>query len=200
MKKIIGRGAEAILIRQDNKLLKKREKKSYRLDEIDVKLRKLRTRSEGKIMNKLQGKIFVPKILKVNEQTKEIYMEFIEGKKLSEHLDKFPLSEQKKICIKIGQEVGKIHDLDIIHSDLTTSNMILKQDWVYFIDFGLSFQSKKIEDKAVDIHLFKQALESKHFKNWKDLFNCFIKNYKPRDKKGILDRLKKVELRGRYKH
>ena len=35
---------------------------------------------------------------------------------------------------------------------------------VFIIDFGLGFISPKIEDKAVDLHLIKQALEAKHFK------------------------------------
>lgn len=77
--------------------------------------------------------------------------------------------------------------------------MILKNGKLYFIDFGLSFFSNKIEDKAVDIHLFKQALESKHYKVYKTAYEFFLKAYNPLDKKKILERLEKVELRGRYK-
>ena len=72
---------------------------------------------------------------------------------------------------------------------------------IFFIDFGLGYISKKIEDKAVDIHLLKQALEAKHFKNWEVLFKEFEKGYsKSKDYKDIIKRLKKVEARGRYKH
>src|SRR3989344_9161813 len=123
--KIIARGAEAILLRQNCNLIKKRIKKSYRLSEIDENLRKKRTRSEAKIMAKLAGKINVPKILNINEEAKEIEMEFIEGKKLSDWLDSFSLEKQEKICEELGKEIGKIHSFDIIHGDLTTSNMIL---------------------------------------------------------------------------
>ena len=35
----------------------------------------------------------------------------------------------------------------------------------FFIDFGLGFHSNRIEDKAVDLHLIKEALEAKHPKN-----------------------------------
>jgi len=76
-------------------------------------------------MKKIYGKINVTKILEQDEKTKEIIMEFINGKKLSENLDKFPLDKQKEICRKIGEEVAKLHKNNIIHSDLTTSNMIL---------------------------------------------------------------------------
>ena len=72
---------------------------------------------------------------------------------------------------------------------------------IFFIDFGLGFISHKFEDKAVDIHLFKQALEAKHFRNWEALFSEFEKGYnKSKDFKIVFERLKAVEKRGRYKH
>ena len=55
---------------------------------------------------------------------------------------------------------------------------ILKDNKVYFIDFGLGFESKKIEDKAVDLHLIKQALEAKHFNNYEKFFQAVLKGYK----------------------
>ena len=75
-----------------------------------------------------------------------------------------------------------------------------KNNKVYFIDFGLGFGSHKIEDKAVDLHLLKQALEAKHFNNWKKLFDEVLKGYKiSKDYKKVFERFKRVEKRGRYK-
>ena len=129
-------------------------------------------------------------------------MPFINGKKLSEYLDKFPLKKQKEICKKIGEDIAKLHKKDIIHGDLTTSNMILIKDKIYFIDFGLGYISKKIEDKAVDLYLLKQALEAKHFKHWKILSKEIFKNYKKyyADNKKIFERIKAIEKRRRYLH
>lgn len=127
-------------------------------------------------------------------------MDFIEGKKLSDNLDSFPIEEQKEICTKIGKNVAELHDSDIIHGDLTTSNMILKGQKVYFIDFGLGFHSHKIEDKAVDLHLLKQALEARHFVHWLALFHSVLQGYSSSKNSGVvLQQLKKVEARGRYK-
>jgi TP53 regulating kinase-like protein len=124
-------------------------------------------------------------------------MQYINGKKLSSHLE----SEDWKIIAKqIGQTIAIIHNQDIIHSDLTTSNMILKQGKVFFIDFGLSYHSKKIEDKAVDLHLLKQAFEAKHFSIYKEAINIILDNYNPDNKELIINQLKKVESRGRYKN
>ena len=208
--KIIQQGAEAIIIQQNEKIIKHRTKKSYRIEALDEKIRKSRTRTESKLLEKASVLIPVPRIIKTDEKTKEIIMDFINGKKLSECLDDFSLEKQKKICEIVGKNISKIHNKDIIHGDLTTSNMILvekntddEKEKIYFIDFGLGFISKKIEDKAVDIHLFRQALEAKHFKNWNSLFNSFIEGYKKTENseaKKILERFKAVEKRGRYKN
>lgn len=198
--KIIQQGAEAIILLKKGEIIKKRAKKSYRISEIDDRIRKFRTRSEAKLLTKASRIINIPKIRMINEITKEIIMEFIDGKKLSEHLDNFSLKKQKEICRLLGESVAKLHDSDIIHGDLTTSNMILRNNKIYLIDFGLGFNSHKFEDKAVDIHLLRQALEAKHFKNWEILFEEVLKSYsKSRDSKIVLERLKAVEKRGRYK-
>ena len=197
--KIIGRGAEALLIHQDGKLIKRRIPKGYRHPELDKKIRTRRTRSEAKLLEKVSKILNVPRVLSVNEKNAEIDMEFIKGKKLSEWLDKMPLNKQIKLCYQIGESIAELHDNDIIHGDLTTSNMILSGKKIFFIDFGLGFHSSRIEDKAVDLHLLRQALESKHFMHWQDLFEAVIEGYKRVGDESVLLQLKKVESRGRYK-
>ena len=192
--KIICQGAEAILYQEKNKLIKERIPKTYRIKEIDDKLRKFRTRREGKILEK--ASINVPKIFKIDDNNMKIEMEFIPGKLLKDILDGLSISERNKICRQIGQEISKLHEQNIIHGDLTTSNMIYYKDKIYFIDFGLSFFSHKIEDKAVDLHLLKQALESKHYKHFESTFKTILSSYKNKE---VLSRLQIVEKRGRYK-
>lgn len=199
---IIGIGAEAILIKEKNYLIKKRVKKEYRHEKLDLSLRKLRTRKEAKILEKVSKLGICPKILDVNEHEKIIEMEFIDGKKLSDHLDNFPKEKALKICKMVGKNVAKLHELNIIHGDLTTSNMIFseKENKVYFIDFGLSVESQRIEDKAVDLRLLKQALDSRHFKNSNDFFKAFLLGYKnSKNYEKTIEQLNKVENRGRYK-
>ncbi len=197
---IIQQGAEALILKDKNEVIKRRIKKSYRISELDEKIRKFRTRSEAKLLKKAHEIIKIPEVIRTDEIRKEIIMEFIDGERLSDHLDNFPLKKQREICRKIGEDVKKLHDRDIIHGDLTTSNMILKNNEIYFIDFGLGFISHKIEDKAVDLHLFKQALKTKHFKNWEKLLEEFFNKYgKSKDAEKVFEQLKKVEKRGKYK-
>jgi Kae1-associated kinase Bud32 len=201
VKQTIAQGAEALLIKTSpTTLVKDRVPKSYRLPFLDQKIRKSRTRRETKILTKASSLIPVPKLIS-SDDIEKIEMEFIPGKKLSDNLD--TLTNAFSICKKIGKQISILHDNNIIHGDLTTSNMILsntKPQKLYFIDFGLSFTSHRPEDKAVDLHLIKQALEAKHFKHFKTFFKAVIEGYKSSPNSSIvLKQLEKVEARGRYK-
>jgi len=195
----ISEGAEAVILRDRAKVIKERIRKGYRLPEIDERLRKLRTRKEAKILEKVEKYGFTPRMLKVDEESRSIQMDYIEGKKLREVLD---AKNFKGLCEEIGKRVAELHNLNIIHSDLTTSNMILHEGRIFFIDFGLSYESTKIEDKAVDLHLLRQALESKHYEIWEEAFGAVLKAYRASAKNGaeIIRRLETVESRGRNKN
>jgi len=199
MEKLLAQGAEAKVYLIDGKISKQRQPKTYRHEQIDTQVRTRRTRREAKILEKahLTG-INVPKVLGVDKFDLEI--EYISGDRLSEKLNSYDLERQKKVMKLLGEQVSKLHFNDLIHGDLTTSNIILKDNEVFIIDFGLGFVSKKIEDKAVDLHLLKQALEAKHFENWKLLFESFLKMYEFDESENVVERLNVVEKRGRYKH
>lgn len=206
MSEILSQGAEAIITQQGEEVTKQRIEKSYRLKELDEKIRKLRTRNEAKLLERASKVISVPNVLKVDENKKEIIMQAIEGQRLSGNLDKFAPKKQKEICEKIGENIAKLHEANIIHGDLTTSNMILHVDEnnfedIYFIDFGLGFVSPKVEDKAVDLHLIREAFEAGFADKGETMFRWvkdgYSKNYK--DAHQILERFSIVEKRGRYK-
>ncbi len=200
-------------------VIKARIPKTYRHPELDKKIRKRRTKSEKKILEKASKFVDIPAVIEVigdesnfagNPPQYSIKMEYINGKKLSEHLDNFSKEKQKEICKILGESIAKLHKNEIIHGDLTTSNMIFvssnskNKSKVFFIDFGLGYISTKIEDKAVDLHLLTQALESKHFRNWelllKKIFNSYEKTIGKDYSEKIFQRIKKIEKRGRYKH
>ena len=203
--KLIQQGAEAKILfdEKNNLIIKDRISKSYRHLDLDAQIRKRRTKSETKLLEKAFKIISVPKLIKTDEKEK-IGMQFINGKKLSENLNNFALEKQKEICREIGESVAKLHKENIIHGDLTTSNMILVEDKIYFIDFGLGYISNKTEDKAVDLHLLKHALEAKHFKNCEILIKEISKSYEKIlgkiEAKKIFERMKAIEKRGRYRH
>jgi len=197
--KLLNQGAEAKIYLDKNTILKTRIPKTYRHPQLDNQIRTRRTRSEAKILTKaLSFKVNVPTVIKTDKFNIDI--QYIEGDRLSETLNSYPEEKQFKVMQQLGKQLALLHQNNIIHGDLTTSNTILSQDKLFLIDFGLGFVSTKQEDKAVDLHLIKQALEAKHFQNHEDLFKQFCKGYKWTDSDKILERLEVVEKRGRYKH
>ena len=197
MKKLIAQGAEAKLFLEVNTIIKNRFPKTYRLKEIDVKLRGFRTRREAKILQKLEAIGFPAPRLISNNEKENLVISNCKGKLVKGPLYK---SNQKKICEEIGKKIAVLHNNSIIHHDLTTSNMVIGKE-LFLIDFGLSFFSEKAEDKAVDLHLLKEGLESKHYKIWKECFDIALEAYKKeaRNSNETLKRLEIVEKRGRYR-
>lgn len=199
--KLLAQGAESKLFLDGNKVIKDRFRKTYRLKEIDDKIRKFRTKREAKILEKLQKIRFpVPELIQNNGKD-TLKIKYIKGNLLRNLL-------RNSNCVKLSKEIGEkiaiLHNNNIIHHDLTTSNMIFEKEKneIFFIDFGLSFFSTKIEDRAVDLHLLKEALESKHSKIWEKCYKAALGAYEKnaKDGKKVIKRLEIVEKRGRYKH
>lgn len=193
----IDKGAEATIFLDNNSVVKERLEKSYRLKEIDSKLRKFRTKREAKILETLGRINFpAPRIQDICEEKMQLRMDMVKGSKLRDILCQNPVA----LSEEIGKKIGIMHSNNIIHGDLTTSNMILANE-IKFIDFGLSFFSSKEEDKAVDLHLLRQALESKHHEIWEKCFEAALNGYRMSNPQAeaVLERLKKVESRGRNK-
>jgi Kae1-associated kinase Bud32 len=87
-----------------------------------------------------------------------------------------------------------------INNQPSDSEAANSSEKLYLIDFGLGFHSRKIEDKAVDLHLLKQAIEAKHFKISDECIKIILDNYNAKMHKEIIQRIKTIESRGRYKH
>ncbi|MBI2558217.1 Kae1-associated serine/threonine protein kinase [Candidatus Woesearchaeota archaeon] len=196
-KRLIAQGAEARLFLEHNLIVKNRFSKSYRIKEIDEKLRGFRTRREAKILQKLEAINFpAPRLIK-NDEKENLIIEKINGKLVKDILEH---SDYKKLCSEIGKKTAILHNNSIIHGDLTTSNMMLSKE-IYFIDFGLSFFSEKAEDKAVDLHLLEEGLKSKHYRIGEVCFKSALDSYgrEAKNSDATLKRLEVVEKRGRYR-
>ncbi|MFH8080320.1 MAG: KEOPS complex kinase/ATPase Bud32 [Candidatus Aenigmatarchaeota archaeon] len=194
-------GAEAVIYLENDYIVKERIKKGYRIKEIDEKIRKLRTSLEAKLLIEAKRNgIHTPSVFQVDKCNFKIKMEFINGIRLKEYLEVCEKSEIKKICKNVGECIGKLHKAGIVHGDLTTSNIILKDDKLYFIDFGLGYFSKRTEDFGTDLKLLKEALQSTHFKIlklcWDNILKGYKKEYKEADK--VIEKVKEIEKRARY--
>lgn len=184
-------GAEASVKIKEDKVIKERERKSYRHPELDERIRENRTREEVK--NTKRARKYGVNAPEAEKKDGKIVFEKIEG-------ETWKKSEDLKTMKDFGANVAKMHHGDIIHGDLTTSNVIVKDGEASIIDFGLSTVSERIEDKAVDIHLLKQVLNSSHPDISDKAWEKFLKGYREYDdSEKVLEQLEEVEQRGRYK-
>ncbi len=187
MKKI-HEGAEAVIYQNNSEIIKIRKEKKYRHKKLDIKLRKTRTRSEFKIMQKLhKNKLPVPKPIECNEMTFEIRMEKVKGENLKQSQEK-----KEKELAKI---IAKMHNLNIVHGDLTLKNVLLTSKGLVIIDFGLSYQSSRYEDKAMDLFILEETSKLEEF-DMKKFINEYIK--KAKNAKQIILKLEKIRERRRY--
>ncbi len=192
--KLVYSGAESNIYRDKGKIIKYRIKKHYRIKEIDDKLRYSRTKLEFNLLKKAyENRINVPQPIKISKDKTKIIMSYLGDKTLKSHFS-------IKYIYKVGEITAKMHNLGIIHGDLTTANMIIRGGDIFIIDFGLGFFSQKSEDKATDIFLFKNALKARHTKYYKEAYKQFINGYKrySNSPDEVISRLKEIEERRRY--
>ncbi len=182
------KGSEAILTRSffEGKecVVKNRALKKYRNEKLDIFLRKKRTKSEAKILKRLNDeKISAPKIYFFDDFS--ITMEFLHGARADEN---------GKNIKEAGLILSKIHSIDIIHGDYTFANLMEAKGKIYVFDFGLGYFSSKIEDKAVDVFTMLLSL---HDKKHKEIFlDSYFSSCKDSEK--IKKRLDAISKRIRY--
>jgi len=92
-----------------------------------------------------------------------------------------------------------LHRNGIVHGDLTTSNMIIRDGSIWLIDLSLGGRNAEIEEMGVDLHLIKEAFQSAHSEIF-DSFQIVLDSYRMHFDKAdeVLKRVEDIEGRGRY--
>lgn len=207
--KIISIGAEAVLKQREllgKQIVEKtRVPKHYRHAELDERLRRERTKSEARMLHLVKTfGITAPLLYDVNTHLAMLRMEYIDAPRLKHFLidKKNSLGEKEKMCAEFGKTIAIIHTHGLVHGDLTTSNVLVrkkgKANELVMIDFGLAFQSNKLEDLAVDLVNLKKTFTATHStfeKGWEAIQDSYVKNG---GKKAVLKQMEEVEARIRY--
>jgi len=184
-------------------VLKKRVPKIYRHRQLDETIRSYRTIHEALLIHEAKkAGVRAPQIYHVNLKDTTIVMEFIEGQQAKTMLASLKREQRKELCLKIGQAIGRLHAYGIVHGDLTTSNIILNGEEIVLVDFGLGSKSLQLEDRGVDLHLMKRALQSTHYQFAKECFENIISGYTEvmgkNDTEKVVEKIAEIERRGRY--
>ena len=213
---LIAKGAESDIVKgkwfdgfddydfETDVITKKRLKKTYRIPEIDNKIRKLRTKSEARILSHVKNSgILTPIIYDVDIHDKNITMEYIKGNTVKDIIDDLSYNKRKELSFKIGEYISLMHEMDIIQGDLTTSNMIINKNGdLVFIDFGLSYYSNLLEDKADDLLVLKKSIKSVDYNVSLETFNWILDAYLENSSNPLefRNKIDEIEHRGRYTH
>lgn len=221
-------------------LVKHRFFKRYRHPALSTSITSSRTVSEARsLVRSAKSGVHVPRLVCVDETRGILAMEWIDGPSVRQWLGGVPEEdgsdsresprvpyvsaspppteeEQNHFMVQIGEQLAQMHCADVIHGDLTTSNMMLRlpEKDVVLIDFGLASVSSFWEDKAVDLYVLERAFASTHPTS-EHLFHRVLDAYAAhttkltrgqvskgeRQKEGawpsIYARLQEVRLRGR---
>eukprot|EP00898_Chlorokybus_atmophyticus_P004898 jgi/Chlat1/5409/Chrsp35S05311 len=181
---LFSQGAEArlfkVLFLDRPTIAKQRFSKQYRHPVLDAKLtlRRLNAEARGLLKARKLG-VLTPAVYFLDHEESCLYLQEIEGTPVRDVLLKEgDLTEavQQDIAGKVGRTVATLHDGGLIHGDLTTSNVLLRNGdgALVLIDFGLSYNSTLAEDKAVDLYFDGiLAAYKKSSKNWSSVFNKF---------------------------
>ena len=198
---IFKQGAEALLKKTEYlgmaAVLKERTPKKYRHPLLDEKIRRERTGLEARLINRAKkAGIRTPVIYSIDKKGTAILMEFIEGNRMKEALSK---KNHSKFLKELGKEIAMLHNNSIIHGDLTTSNIIIHNKKMVFVDFGLGYVSSKTEDKATDLLVFKKTFLATHFNitgGWEELLKAYVSSAE--NGKEIAATIPEIEAKTRY--
>ncbi|KAG1358659.1 EKC/KEOPS complex subunit bud32 [Cocos nucifera] len=207
---LLKQGAEARVFESSfvgrRSIVKERFSKKYRHPLLDSKLTLKRLNAEARCMTKARRLgVPTPVLYAVDPLLHTLTFEFVNGPSVKEILLDFGLNgvvEERlnDIAIQIGNAIGKLHDGGLVHGDLTTSNMLIKEgtNQLVLIDFGLSFTSTLPEDKAVDLYVLERALLSMH-SSCGNVMDKILAAYRKSSKQwsSTMNKLAQVRQRGR---
>ena len=202
---LIAKGAESNIVKSSylsrDAVLKNRISKNYRIPEIDNKIRKARTKLEAKLLSDVKkAGVVTPILYDVDLHDKTILMEEIKGDLVKDIIN-------EDLAYEIGENIAKFHNLNIIHGDITSSNMMVNdENQLVFIDFGLGRYSDLFEDKAVDLLVLKKSLQSIDYNTAIKIFDKVLEGYADEynddslNREQIIKKINEIESRGRYTH
>jgi TP53 regulating kinase-like protein len=206
--RLLKKGAEASLFlagwHGHKAVIKQRLPKRYRPQALDERIRSYRTIHEPQLIHEAKAAgVPTPLIYMVNVPQSTIIMQYIEGKQLKQLLNAADRADRHNLCVKIGENIAKLHRHGLIHGDLTTSNMIQSADSrIFFVDFGLGEKNVELEAQGVDLHLLKRALQSTHFQFWEECLQAVLCGYTSvvgvESAEKVYEKIREIERRGRY--
>jgi N6-L-threonylcarbamoyladenine synthase/protein kinase Bud32 len=215
------RGAEAIVEvvaapdggdGSERRVVKRRVPKEYRHPGLDRTLRRDRTVAEARLTSEARrAGVPTPLVYDVDVGTATLTLQHVGDRDLAADLD-------ARWTAALGRHLAQLHGEGIVHGDPTTRNVRIEGSAgsgsgpggsdgrgaaeddarTALIDFGLAYHSGHVEDHAMDLHVFEGSVRARAT-DPTPLTAAFEAGYAEVGDGAVLDRLREVEGRGRYR-
>ncbi len=201
------RGAEATVELVDDerdgvRVVKRRVPKAYRHPELDRTLRRDRTVAEARLTSEARrAGVPTPLVYDVDVPNATLTLQRVGERDLADDLD-------AAWTASVGRHLARLHDAGIVHGDPTTRNIRVGRDQTTdppaggrrtsLIDFGLAYHTGHVEDHAMDLHVFEGSVRATAT-DPDPLIEAFEDGYVAVGDGNVLERLRDVEGRGRYR-
>ncbi|KAK7186166.1 hypothetical protein DPSP01_000765 [Paraphaeosphaeria sporulosa] len=138
---VLTQGAEALVYKstfltpQTPCVVKYRPPKPYRHPVLDRRLTKARLLAEARVLVRCKRDgVDVPGVLGADWEAGWLVLEWVEGRTVRAVLDGWAergAQEEEGVLglmRRVGRAVGRLHGIGVVHGDLTTSNLMVRQD------------------------------------------------------------------------
>ena len=185
-------GAEALVTRESDRVIKRRIPKAYRHPELDARLRRERTVAEARLTSDARRHgVPTPVVRDVDVAEATLIFDHVGDCDLGAALS-------PDTARTVGEHLATLHGAGVVHGDPTVRNVRVGER-CYLIDFGLGYHSGHVEDHAMDCHVFGGSVRGTVAAAEADrILEAFEAGYAAAGDDAVLARLRDVEGRGRY--
>lgn len=158
---------------------KQRRPRSWRHPDLDHRLGVRRMTSEARLLIRLRKcGLPVPAVWDLDLDGGQLVLEWLPGRTLIEVLnDENSELQTVELALKsVGSAVRHLHREAMTHGDLSTNNVLIHEQEVFLIDFGLAAVEYEVERFGIDLHVLDEILGASH-PQWEGAINWVLEGY-----------------------
>lgn len=158
---------------------KQRRPRSWRHPDLDHRLGVRRMISEARLLVRTRkAGLSVPAVWDLDYDGGQLILEHLSGTPLIEVLNQADADEEavQNTLNLVGASVRRLHREATVHGDLSSNNLLIDNDTVHLIDFGLASIEYDVEKFGIDLHVLDEILGASH-PDWPVAIDWVIEGY-----------------------
>jgi len=158
---------------------KQRRPRSWRHPDLDHRLGVRRMISEARLLiRSRKAGLSVPAVLDLDYEGGQLIIEHLDGTPLIEVLNTPNANGEdiKATLRRVGEAVRMLHREAMTHGDLSSNNVLVEEDRIHLIDFGLASIEYDVERFGIDLHVLDEILGASH-PQWPGAIDWVIEGY-----------------------